>query len=47
MALVFPTVFNLFLSASHKKHGGSVAASNERPLSIAEWVQVSFLTILC
>ena len=36
MALIFPIVFNLFLSAGHKKYAGSIAGPNEKPLSISE-----------
>ncbi|KAL3103111.1 hypothetical protein niasHS_002297 [Heterodera schachtii] len=36
MTLVFPTVFNLLLRASHAKHNASVAGPDEKPLTLAE-----------
>ncbi|CAD5222423.1 unnamed protein product [Bursaphelenchus xylophilus] len=36
MALVFPVVFNLFLSTGKAKHGGYIAAQEEDPPSLAE-----------
>jgi hypothetical protein len=41
MALVFPILFNLSLSAGHKKYAGSIAAPNEQPLTVAEYVKKS------
>lgn len=39
MALVFPIVFNLYLSAGNKKHGGLVAAQNEEVVTLKEIYQ--------
>ncbi|KAI6215446.1 Amino acid transporter, transmembrane family-containing protein [Aphelenchoides besseyi] len=36
MALVFPVVFNLYLTTSKQKHGGTVAAQDEKPPTLAE-----------
>jgi hypothetical protein len=36
MALVFPVIFNLFLTTSKKKHSDSVAAQDEKPPSLVE-----------
>jgi hypothetical protein len=38
MALIFPIIFNLFLTAGHKKFGGSIASPDEKPLGLAELV---------
>lgn len=36
MALVFPALFNLYLSAARKKYGGLLAAQDEKPITLAE-----------
>jgi vesicular inhibitory amino acid transporter len=36
MALIFPVLFNLYLTAGHKKHGGAPADADEEPLTITE-----------
>lgn len=36
MALVFPVLFNLFLQAGKRKHGGALAALDERPPTLRE-----------
>uniref|UniRef100_A0A0K0E4C1 Aa_trans domain-containing protein n=1 Tax=Strongyloides stercoralis TaxID=6248 RepID=A0A0K0E4C1_STRER len=38
MALVFPLIFNLFLSAANKKYDGKMATSEEKPLTIKEMI---------
>lgn len=36
MALVFPIIFNLYLVAGRRKHGGVLAAQNEQPMTLKE-----------
>uniref|UniRef100_A0A0N4ZIT5 Aa_trans domain-containing protein n=1 Tax=Parastrongyloides trichosuri TaxID=131310 RepID=A0A0N4ZIT5_PARTI len=38
MALIFPLIFNLFLSAANKKYGGKMASTEEKPLTIKEMI---------
>lgn len=37
MALIFPVVFNFYLTAGNVKYEGAIAESSEEPLSFAEW----------
>jgi hypothetical protein len=38
MALVFPVIFNIYLTAAKRKFGEGLADSTEKPLSFSEYV---------